>query len=84
MEKYRAIIGLEIHVQLNTQTKMFSNSKNLFSDEMNTFVNEYDLALPGSLPTVNENAVIKAIHLAKALNMTISKILSFDRKNYFY
>jgi aspartyl-tRNA(Asn)/glutamyl-tRNA(Gln) amidotransferase subunit B len=83
-ENYKTTIGLEIHIQLNTASKMFSESSNTFSTKINSTINEYDIALPGSMPTVNKNAIIKAIRLANALNMFISKILNFDRKNYFY
>jgi aspartyl-tRNA(Asn)/glutamyl-tRNA(Gln) amidotransferase subunit B len=81
---YKLSIGLEIHVELLTKTKMFSSSANSSNNEPNKNINEIDLALPGTLPSVNKEAVILAIKLAKALNMEINSSLKFDRKNYFY
>jgi aspartyl-tRNA(Asn)/glutamyl-tRNA(Gln) amidotransferase subunit B len=77
-------IGLEIHTELLTKTKMFSSSP-LRDDALpNTLINEIDLALPGTLPSVNKKAVILGITLAKYLNMNVENFLAFDRKNYFY
>lgn len=84
MNKYFPTIGLEIHTELNTKTKMFSRSINDINSPINANVNEIDLGLPGVLPSVNKQAVIKAIRLCKALGMEIDDILKFDRKNYFY
>ncbi|MDE7433830.1 MAG: Asp-tRNA(Asn)/Glu-tRNA(Gln) amidotransferase subunit GatB [Mycoplasmoidaceae bacterium] len=84
MNNFIPTIGIEVHIALNTKSKMFSPSKNLHNDPVNTNINEIDLALPGTLPSVNEGAVIKAIQLAKALNMQIDQTIRFDRKNYFY
>ncbi|SYV90714.1 Aspartyl/glutamyl-tRNA(Asn/Gln) amidotransferase subunit B, partial [Metamycoplasma alkalescens] len=78
------VIGIEIHIELNTKTKMFSSQPNLYSDTPNIYVSPIDLAYPGTLPIVNKQAVIKAIKLAKALNMEIDHLIRFDRKNYFY
>ncbi len=84
MNKYDVTIGIEIHLELNTKTKMFSPTPIHFNAIPNTFVNEIDLGYPGSLPSVNKQCVIKAIMLAKALKMEIDQLLRFDRKNYFY
>lgn len=84
MYNYQKCIGLEIHIALNTKTKMFSNSNNSHNEFPNTFVNPTDLAFPGTLPSPNREAVYKALVLAKALNMEINHILRFDRKHYFY
>lgn len=81
---FEAIVGLEIHVELKTKTKMFSRAPIDFSAEPNTLVTTGDLALPGTLPLVNKEAVVYGIRLANALNMDIAKTLLFDRKNYFY
>ncbi|MGL4343377.1 MAG: Asp-tRNA(Asn)/Glu-tRNA(Gln) amidotransferase subunit GatB [Metamycoplasmataceae bacterium] len=78
------IIGIEIHLELNTKTKLFSSAPNDFEALPNTCVSPIDLALPGTLPQLNKEAVVKAIKLAKALNMKIDNELHFDRKNYFY
>ncbi|MDR2821834.1 MAG: Asp-tRNA(Asn)/Glu-tRNA(Gln) amidotransferase GatCAB subunit B, partial [Mycoplasmataceae bacterium] len=81
---YKLAIGLEIHTELLTQTKMFSASKNDANAEPNTCISPTDLGLPGTLPVANKQAVILGIKLAKALEMEIDPILQFDRKNYFY
>ncbi len=81
---FEAIIGLEIHVELKTKSKMFSNAPIDFKAEPNTSVTLLDMAYPGSMPTVNKEAVRKAIQMCNALHMEIDKELWFDRKNYFY
>jgi len=81
---FEAIIGLEIHVQMKTKSKMFSSSPNSFSRHPNTEVTPFDMAYPGTMPTVNKQAVINAIRVANALHMEIDHTLYFDRKNYFY
>jgi aspartyl-tRNA(Asn)/glutamyl-tRNA(Gln) amidotransferase subunit B len=84
MNNFKATIGIEVHTQLKTNSKMFSAAPTVFNDEPNTNINEIDLGLPGTLPSPNKNAVIKGIQLATALQMQIEPILCFDRKNYFY
>ena len=84
IRNFEVIIGIEIHLELNTKTKMFSAMANDFNHEPNTLISPIDLGYPGTLPTVNKEAVIKAIKLAKALEMKIDNELHFDRKNYFY
>ena len=82
---FEPIIGLEVHVQLNTNTKMFcSCSSNYLDVEPNTYVCNICLGLPGSLPSVNYEAVISAIKLGLSLNCRISNLTKFDRKNYVY
>lgn len=81
---YEAVIGIEVHVELKTKTKMFSGSPLLYGAPANTAVNEIDLAYPGSLPQVNKKAVEQGVILSKALNCEIDPVLRFDRKNYFY
>ncbi|TPE58080.1 Asp-tRNA(Asn)/Glu-tRNA(Gln) amidotransferase subunit GatB [[Mycoplasma] falconis] len=81
---WEIVIGIEIHLELNTKTKMFSPAPNVYGEEANAHVSNIDLAYPGSLPLVNSAAIIKAIKLAKALKMEIDPIVRFDRKNYFY
>ncbi len=81
---FEAVIGLEIHVEMKTKSKMFSSSPNGFSREPNTQVTPFDMAYPGTMPVVNKQAVINAIRIANALHMTIDHTLYFDRKNYFY
>ncbi|MEC8713115.1 MAG: Asp-tRNA(Asn)/Glu-tRNA(Gln) amidotransferase subunit GatB, partial [Chloroflexota bacterium] len=82
---FEPIIGLEVHVQLNTNTKMFcACSSNYLDVEPNTYVCYVCLGLPGSLPSVNYEAVISAIKLGLSLNCKISNLTKFDRKNYVY
>lgn len=81
---FEVIIGIEIHLELNTKTKMFSGAIINFDANPNTNVSTIDIAYPGTLPLVNKEAVTRAIKLAKALNMEIDNELRFDRKNYFY
>ena len=81
---FQAVIGLEIHVEIKTKTKMFSTAPINFSMPPNTLVAPLDLAFPGTLPRVNKSAVEKAIQLSDALHMDIDHELHFDRKNYFY
>ena len=81
---FEAVIGIEIHVEMKTRTKMFSASPNRFGATPNTLVTPVDMAFPGTLPVVNKQAVINAIRVSNALNMEIDHELWFDRKNYFY
>lgn len=81
---WEAIIGLEVHLQLNTKTKLFSRAPNRFGDEPNTNIGLADTAQPGTLPVLNKEAVKKALLLGAALGSDISKISHFDRKSYFY
>ncbi len=82
--EWEAVIGLEVHVELNTRTKMFSDCPNSFGGDPNTRVTEVDLGLPGTLPVVNGRAVEYAIRLGLALDCEISPTSEFHRKNYFY
>ena len=84
IKNFELIIGIEIHLEINSKTKMFSAIENSFDAEPNTLISPIDLGYPGTLPTINKEVVIKAIKLAKALNMEIDHELHFDRKNYFY
>lgn len=85
MTEYEAIIGLETHVQLNTKSKMFSSSSAEYqSAEPNTIVDPVSLALPGTLPVVNEKAVESAIKIGLALGCSIAEVTKFDRKQYNY
>ncbi len=81
---FEAIIGLEIHVEMKTKSKMFSSAPINFNDEANTDVALLDMAFPGTMPIVNKEAVRNAIRICNALHMEIDHELWFDRKNYFY
>lgn len=82
--QWETVIGLEIHVQLSTQTKIFSGSSTAFGAEPNTQANVVDLGLPGVLPVLNEQAVAKAVAFGLAIDAEIGKESFFERKNYFY
>ena len=82
--EYDVTIGIEIHCQLKTDTKMFSGAPTSFGRTANTCVNEIDLGHPGVLPCLNEEAVRKAIQACTALHLTIDPLIKFDRKNYYY
>lgn len=84
VDGWEVIIGLEVHIELNTKTKMFSDTPNAFGAEANTLVGAVDLALPGTLPVVNRQAVADAIKIGLATNCVISPNSHFSRKNYFY
>jgi aspartyl-tRNA(Asn)/glutamyl-tRNA(Gln) amidotransferase subunit B len=83
LEGWETVIGLEVHCELATQTKLFCGCPNLFGDEPNTNVCPVCLGLPGSLPVLNEKAVELAIRLGQALHCTVERSV-FARKNYFY
>lgn len=84
MSNYIATIGVEVHVELKTKTKIFSNSKNGYGQMANSLTNVIDLGYPGTLPTLNEEVVNLAIKAATVLNCKIRREMHFDRKNYFY
>ncbi|TQR34589.1 Asp-tRNA(Asn)/Glu-tRNA(Gln) amidotransferase GatCAB subunit B [Campylobacter sp. MIT 99-7217] len=81
---FEVVIGLEVHTQLNTKTKIFCSCATSFGEAPNTNVCPTCLALPGALPVLNEEAVKKAISFGKAVNAKINKKSVFNRKNYFY
>ena len=84
MNNYKPTIGIEVHLELKTKAKVFSSSLNDYSSNPNTNINEIDLGYPGVLPVLNRGVINKAIKACLGLNMTISKKMHFDRKNYFY
>ncbi len=81
---YETIIGIEIHCELKTKTKMFSSAPVAFGEVANTCTNEIDLGHPGTLPCVNKEAVRLAVKACTAMNCTIDPLVKFDRKNYYY
>ncbi len=82
--QWEVVIGLEIHAQLATKSKIFSGSSTAFGAEPNTQANEVDLGLPGVLPVMNKQALNMAIKFGTAIDADIGKRSVFDRKNYFY
>ncbi|KTC65919.1 aspartyl-tRNA(Asn)/glutamyl-tRNA (Gln) amidotransferase subunit B (plasmid) [Legionella adelaidensis] len=81
---WETVIGLEVHVQLKTKTKLFSGASTAYGAEANSQTSFIDAALPGVLPVLNENAVVMAIRLGIALQAQINEDSFFERKNYFY
>ena len=84
LEQFEVVIGLEVHIELNTKTKMFCGCRNEFGDEPNTNVCPICIALPGALPAVNRKAVESSIAIGLALGCQIAPTGRFARKNYFY
>ncbi len=81
---YEVIIGLEVHAELNTKSKIYCDCKNAFGLEVNTQVCPICMGMPGTLPTLNEKVVESAIKMGHALNCNINSVCKQDRKNYFY
>jgi len=84
MEDYKVTVGIEVHAELKTNTKIFSSSLNGYANMANINVNVIDLGYPGTLPTINKEVINKGVIAATVLNCDISKKMHFDRKNYFY
>jgi aspartyl-tRNA(Asn)/glutamyl-tRNA(Gln) amidotransferase subunit B len=84
ISKYEPVLGLEVHVELNTNSKMFCGCSTIFGAEPNTQTCPVCLALPGALPVVNEKAIESTILIGLALNCSIAPFSRFARKNYFY
>ena len=82
--RFDPVLGIEVHVELGTATKMFDAAPNAFGGDPNTYVTPVSLGLPGSLPVVNRKAVEYAIKIGLALNCEIAQYCRFARKNYFY
>ena len=84
MNKYKAVIGLEMHCEMKSNAKVFSKSANEFTDIPNSNVSPVDMAFPGVLPTLNKECVRKALMASIMLNCETPEYLLFDRKNYYY
>ncbi len=82
--RWEPVIGLEVHLQLATQSKIFSGSPTTFGAEPNTQASAVDLAMPGMLPVLNEQAVCFAVRFGLGIGAEVAKRSVFDRKNYFY
>ena len=83
-QEFEAVIGLEVHVQLQTKTKMFTGATHQFGREPNSQVDVVSMGLPGSLPVINETAVLLAVKAGLAIDAEIHNFSKFDRKHYFY
>lgn len=84
MSKYKSVIGIEMHCELKSNSKVFSASRNSFEELANCNICPLDMAFPGTLPVVNKKCVKDAIKIAKILNCKIPEYMYFDRKNYYY
>ena len=84
MSNYIPTIGTEVHVELKTDTKIFSSSKNGYGSMANSLTNVVDLGYPGTLPTLNKEVIMTGIRACHVLHCNIRKVQHFDRKNYFY
>jgi aspartyl-tRNA(Asn)/glutamyl-tRNA(Gln) amidotransferase subunit B len=84
VDRYDPVLGIEVHVELGTATKMFDGAPNIFAAEPNTAITPVSLGLPGTLPVVNGKAVEYAIKIGLALNCEIAETCRFARKQYFY
>jgi aspartyl-tRNA(Asn)/glutamyl-tRNA(Gln) amidotransferase subunit B len=82
--QWETVIGLEVHTQLTTQSKIFSGASTAFGAEPNTQACQVDIALPGVLPVLNKGAVERGIRFGLAIGAKLNKVNVFDRKNYFY
>ncbi|XP_054725243.1 glutamyl-tRNA(Gln) amidotransferase subunit B, mitochondrial isoform X1 [Anastrepha obliqua] len=84
MHNWNSVVGLEVHAQLLTDSKLFSGSNNSFGTPLNSAVSYFDASLPGTLPVLNRKCVELGVKTATALNCRINEISMFDRKHYFY
>lgn len=84
MKDYEIVVGLEVHAELNTDSKIYCNCKNAFGLEVNSQVCPVCMGMPGTLPTLNSKVVDYAIKMGHALNCKINRVCKQDRKNYFY
>ena len=84
MGKYKAVIGLEMHCELKSNSKVFSSGENSYCEIPNSNVSPVDMAFPGTLPVANKKCVKDAIKMAMVLNCEVPKYMYFDRKNYYY
>ncbi|CAG9795824.1 unnamed protein product [Diatraea saccharalis] len=83
-KKWQSVVGLEVHAQLNTKSKLFSGAQNTFGGVVNNCVSLFDAAIPGTLPVLNRKCVEFGIMTALALSCKINEVSTFDRKHYFY
>lgn len=84
MREYEMVVGLEVHAELNTKSKIYCSCRNAFGLEVNTQVCPVCMGMPGTLPTLNEKVVEYAVKMGHAMNCKINSVCKQDRKNYFY
>ncbi len=84
MRKYKAVIGLEMHCEVKSNSKVFSSARNSYNDTPNANIRPIDLAFPGTLPTLNIECIRKALLMSLILNCKVPEYMYFDRKNYYY
>ena len=84
LKNYELVVGLEVHAELNTASKIYCSCRNAFGMEVNTQCCPICMGMPGTLPTLNEKVVEYAAKMGYALNCTINPVSKQDRKNYFY
>lgn len=80
---FETVIGLEVHCELKTKSKMFSGAPVTFGEAPNTNANIVDMGMTGAMPVLNKSGVEFAIRVCSALNMEIDELVQFDRKNYY-
>lgn len=83
-KKWQSVVGLEVHAQLNTESKLFSGAQNTFGGVVNDCVSLFDAAIPGTLPVLNRKCVELGVMTALALSCRVNEVSTFDRKHYFY
>ncbi|XP_022112577.2 glutamyl-tRNA(Gln) amidotransferase subunit B, mitochondrial isoform X1 [Pieris rapae] len=83
-KKWQSVVGLEVHAQLNTESKLFSGAQNTFGGLVNNCVSLFDAAIPGTLPVLNRKCVELGVLAALAFSCRVNEVSSFDRKHYFY
>lgn len=83
-KEWKTVVGLEVHAQISSNSKLFSGAQTEFGALVNNCVSPFDAAIPGTLPVLNRRCVEAAVLTAIALDCTINKVSTFDRKHYFY
>lgn len=83
-KKWQSVVGLEVHAQLNSESKLFSGAQNVFGGVVNNCVSLFDAAIPGTLPVLNRRCVELGLRTALALSCKVNEVSTFDRKHYFY
>lgn len=83
-KQWQSVVGLEVHAQLSTESKLFSGAQNAFGGLVNNNVSLFDAAIPGTLPVLNRKCVELGLITALALSCKINEVSMFDRKHYFY